>query len=251
MFPLPAGGYNQHWTRNLIATPDGKHLLVTVGSGSNIAEHGLDAERLRACILRIRRDGTGVMMYGEGIRNPVGMAFNPATGHLWTACNERDKLGDDLVNDYITSVRPGDFFGWPWTYLGDRRDPRLGDERRELSRREFATPALVPDVPVGAHTASLGLTFYTGDRFPDRYRGGAFIGQRGSWNRSELAGYRVAFVPMDADGKPAGAPEDFLGGFIQDPQHVHGRPVGVATLADGSILVADEKGNRLWRVAAE
>ena len=242
---LPAGGYNNHWTRNVIASPDGQHLLVTVGSGSNIGEHGTQIELLRACILKVRLDGTDLETYAGGLRNPVGMDFNPTTGQLWTVVNERDGLGDDLVPDYLTSVRENGFYGWPWYYMGDREEPRLAGERPGL--RDVS---LAPEVPLGSHTASLGLAFYDGDAFPVSYHGGAFIGQRGSWNRSELAGYRVAFVPMK-DGEPAGEPEEFLGGFIKNQKEVYGRPVGVAVLADGSLLVADELGDRLWRVSAD
>ena len=242
---LPAGGYNNHWTRNLLATPDGKHLLISVGSGSNIGEHGMQVEMLRACILKVRTDGTDLETFAGGLRNPVGMDFNPESGELWTVVNERDKLGDDLVPDYLTHVQENGFYGWPWYYMGDKEDPRLAGERPELQ-----SVSLAPDVPLGSHTASLGLAFYDGEKFPQRYRHGAFIGQRGSWNRSELAGYRIAFVPMK-DGKPAGEPEPFLEGFIKNQDEVHGRPVGVAVLQDGSLLVADERGNRLWQVSVD
>ena len=239
---LPAGGYNNHWTRNLLATKDGKHLLISVGSGSNIGEYGMQVEMLRACILKVRTDGTDLETFAGGLRNPVGMDFHPETGELWTVVNERDKLGDDLVPDYLTSVREDGFYGWPWYYMGDKEDPRLAGERPDLK-----SISLTPDVPLGSHTASLGLAFYDGSLFPEHYRNGAFIGQRGSWNRSELAGYRIAFVPIK-DGKPA-KPEPFLEGFIKSQDEVHGRPVGVAVLQDGSLLVADERGNRLWRVS--
>ena len=242
---LPAGGYNNHWTRNLLATPDGKHLLISVGSGSNIGEHGMQVEMLRACILKVRTDGTDLETFAGGLRNPVGMDFHPESGELWTVVNERDKLGDDLVPDYLTHVQEDGFYGWPWYYMGDKEDPRLAGERPELQ-----SVSLAPDVPLGSHTASLGLAFYDGKMFPQRYRSGAFIGQRGSWNRSELAGYRITFVPMK-DGKPAGEPEPFLEGFIKSQDEVHGRPVGVAVLQDGSLLVADERGNRLWRVSVD
>ena len=240
---LPAGGYNNHWTRNLLPTPDGKHLLISVGSGSNIGEHGMQVEMLRACILKVRTNGTDLETFASGLRNPVGMDFNPDSGQLWTVVNERDKLGDDLVPDYLTRVRENGFYGWPWYYMGDKEEPRLAGERPDLQ-----SVSLAPDVPLGPHTASLGLAFYDGDMFPAHYRHGAFIGQRGSWNRSELAGYRIVFVPMK-DGDPTGKPEPFLEGFIKNQNEVHGRPVGVAVLQDGSLLVADERGNRLWRVS--
>ena len=240
---LPAGGYNNHWTRNLLASPDGRRLYVSVGSGSNVAEHGTANELLRANILEINPDGTGLRVFAGGLRNPVGMAWEPVSGALWTAVNERDELGDDLVPDYLTSVKPGAFYGWPYSYYGANEDPRRKGERPDLVAK-----AVVPDVPMGAHTASLGLAFYTGDSFPAKFKGGAFVGQRGSWNRSQFSGYKVAFVPFK-DGKPAGPPEDFLTGFIATADEVYGRPVGVAVAADGALLVADEPGGKIWRVA--
>jgi len=243
---LPAGGYNNHWTRNLIANKDNSKIYISVGSGSNAAENGMENEIRRANILEVNPDGSGEIIYGSGLRNPVGMAWAPGTGMLWTAVNERDGLGDDLVPDYITSVKKGGFYGWPYSYYGKNEDPRLKGQKPDLVAK-----AIVPDVAVGAHTASLGLAFYTADRFPSKYRGGAFIGQHGSWNRSELAGYKVAFVPF-RDGKPAGKPEDFLTGFIADQEkgEVYGRPVGVAVAADGALLVADDVSSTVWRVAA-
>lgn len=240
---LPSGGYNNHWTRNLLLSRDGKKLFISVGSGSNAGENGMDAERMRACILTMNLDGTDLKEFAGGLRNPVGMAFEPVTGMLWTAVNERDNLGDDLVPDYITSVLEGGFYGWPYAYFGQHEDPRLRGQRPDLVAK-----SIVPDVPMGAHTASLGLTFYEGTAFPEKYRGGAFVGQRGSWNRSQFSGYRVAFVPFK-NGKPAGGPEDFLSGFIATEPDVHGRPVGVVFAQDGSMLVADEIGGVIWRVA--
>lgn len=243
---LPAGGYNNHWTRNLLAAPDGRKLYVTVGSASNVQEHGADVEQRRACILEINPDGSGERLYASGLRNPVGAGWAPGTGVLWTAVNERDGLGDDLVPDYLTSVQPGGFYGWPYSYFGQHEDPRLAGQRPDLVRT-----ALVPDVPLGAHTASLGLAFCTRNAFPARYRGGAFIGQHGSWNRSALAGYQVAFVPF-SEGRPTGPPEPFLTGFIADAarQEVYGRPVGVTELPDGSLLVADDASDCIWHVRA-
>jgi glucose/arabinose dehydrogenase len=242
---LPAGGYNNHWTRNLLASKDGTKLYVTVGSGSNVAEHGTANELLRACVLEANPDGTGLRVFAGGLRNPVGLAWEPASGALWTAVNERDHLGDDLVPDYMTSVRDGAFYGWPWAYAGTNEDPRRKGERPDLVAKSVA-----PDVPLGAHTASLGLAFYTADKFPAKYRGGAFVGQRGSWNRSQFAGYKVAFVPFQ-DGKPAGGPEEFLTGFLVNDNEAYGRPVGVAVAKDGALLVTDDAGNRVWRVAAK
>jgi glucose/arabinose dehydrogenase len=240
---LPAGGYNNHWTRNLLLSRDGAKMFVAVGSGSNAGENGLDAERMRANILIMNLDGTDLRVYASGLRNPVGMDFEPVTGALWTAVNERDNLGDDLVPDYMTSVREGGFYGWPFSYFGQHEDPRLAGQRPELVAK-----AIVPDVPLGSHTASLGLVFYRGEAFPEKFRGGAFIGQRGSWNRSKFVGYRVAFVPFK-EGRPAGPPEDFLTGFIASEPEVHGRPVGVVVAPDGALLVADEIGGVIWRVA--
>jgi glucose/arabinose dehydrogenase len=240
---LPAGGYNNHWTRNLLAGRDGKKLYISVGSASDHAEHGTAEEMLRANILEVNPDGTALRVFASGLRNPVGMDWEPVTGALWTAVNERDELGDDLVPDYLTSVREGGFYGWPYSYFGANEDPRKKGERPDLVKK-----AIVPDVALGAHTASLGLTFYRGDAFPEKYRGGAFVGQRGSWNRSQFAGYRVAFVPF-AKGRPAGPAEDFLTGFLAGGDEAYGRPVGVAVSADGSLLVADEPGNTVWRVS--
>jgi glucose/arabinose dehydrogenase len=244
--PLPAGGYNNHWTRNIIARPDGQRLYVSVGSASNVGEYGMDEEIRRANILEINPDGSGEKAFASGLRNPNGMDWQPETGALWTAVNERDGLGDDLVPDYITSVRDSGFYGWPYSYYGQNEDPRRAGERPDLVAR-----AIAPDYALGSHTASLGLVFYDGDSFPEHYRGGAFIGQRGSWNRSEFSGYRVVFVPFDG-GQPSGAPEDFLTGFIADPERgeAYGRPVGLALLPDGSLLVADDAGNTVWRVEA-
>jgi glucose/arabinose dehydrogenase len=240
---LPIGGYNNHWTRNLLASADGKKLYVSVGSASNVGEKGMKEESLRANILEINPDGTGLRVFASGLRNPVGMAWEPHTRALWTAVNERDELGDELVPDYITSVKDGAFYGWPYSYYGQNEDPRRKGERPDLVAK-----AVVPDLAVGSHTASLGLAFYTATAFPEKYRGGAFVGQRGSWNRSQFAGYRVAFVPFK-DGKPAGAVEDFLTGFIANADEVYGRPVCVCVAADGALLVTDDVTDRIWRVA--
>ena len=250
---LPAGGYNNHWTRNLLASPDGKKIYISVGSGSNVGENGMEHEVRRANILEINPDGTGERVYASGLRNPVGMDWQPtSTGKpvLFAAVNERDELGDDLVPDYLTSVKEGAFYGWPYSYYGQNEDPRRKGERPDLVKK-----AVMPDVPLGAHTASLGLAFYdqkpgATPMFPAKYRNGAFIGQHGSWNRSEFSGYKVVFVPF-AGGKP-GKPEDFLTGFVAGKdKDVYGRPVGVAMLPDGSMLVADDAAGRIWRVAVE
>jgi len=241
---LPLGGYNNHWTRNLLANADGSKLYVSVGSASNVGENGMKEEALRANVLEINPDGTGLRVFAAGLRNPVGLAWEPGTKALWAAVNERDELGDDLVPDYITSVKDGAFYGWPYSYAGGTEDPRRKGERPDLVAK-----AVAPDVPLGSHTASLGLAFGTSTAFPEKYRGGAFVGQRGSWNRSQFAGYRVAYVPFK-DGKPAGPAEDFLTGFIANADEVYGRPVCVAFAGDGALLVTDDVSNRIWRVAA-
>jgi len=244
---LPAGGYNNHWTRNIIANPEGTKIYVSVGSGSNVGENGMDKEVRRADILEINPDGTGEKIYAAGLRNPVGMDWNPANKELWTAVNERDELGDDLVPDYVTSVKRDGFYGWPYSYYGNIPDPRMKGERKDLVEK-----AIVPDVPVGAHTASLGLTFYTKDAFPAKYKNGIFVGQHGSWNRAKISGYKVVFVPF-ANGKPSGKPEDFLTGFISNAEkaEVFGRPVAVTVTPDGSLLVNDDSGNTIWKVTAK
>jgi glucose/arabinose dehydrogenase len=240
---LPAGGYNNHWTRNLVANKDGTKLYISVGSASNVAEYGMEEEKQRANILEVNLDGSSLRVFADGLRNPVGMDWEPANGKLWTVVNERDELGDDLVPDYLTSVQDGKFYGWPYSYFGQHEDPRRKGERPDLVAR-----AVVPDLALDPHSASLGLAFYRGKSFPETYQGGAFIGQRGSWNRSKFTGYRVAFVPFK-DGMPAGKAEDFLTGFIANDDEVYGRPVGVIVAKDGSLLVADEPGNVVWRVA--
>ncbi|MEO7961034.1 MAG: sorbosone dehydrogenase family protein [Ginsengibacter sp.] len=243
---LPAGGYNNHWTRNLLASRDESKIYITVGSGSNVAEHGIDNEIRRADILEINADGTGEKIYASGLRNPVGLGWAPVTNILWTAVNERDALGDELVPDYATSVQDGGFYGWPYSYFGQNEDPRRKGERPDLVGK-----AIVPDVPLGAHTASLGLAFNEKNSFDSHYHGGLFVAQHGSWNRSTLSGYKVVFVPFE-NGKPSGPPEDFLTGFIADLQNsrVYGRPVDVAFAKDGSLLLTDDASDRIWRIEA-
>lgn len=242
---LPARG--NHWTRNVVANREGTKLYVSVGSSSNIGENGMERESRRANIIEINPDGSGETVYASGLRNPVGMDLNPANGELWTVVNERDGLGDDLPPDYATHVRRGGFYGWPYAYSGPHEDPRLKGERPDLVAK-----TIVPDIPLGAHTASLGLVFYTGGLFPAKYRDGMFVAQHGSWNRSTLAGYKVVFVPFK-NGKPSGEREDFLTGFIAnaDKSEVYGRPVCVAVLPDGSLLVTDDGSNVIWRVAVD
>lgn len=242
---LPAGKYNQHWTRNIITNTAKDKIYIAVGSSSNIGEHGLGEEKGRAAIHEINLDGTGERLYATGLRNPVGMAWGPGTNKLWTVVNERDELGDELVPDYLTSVRERGFYGWPFLYNGDHKDPRLKDEPVADTSRT----AIIPDVLLGSHTASLGLAFNEHKLFPPKYYNAAFIAQHGSWNRSALSGYKVVFVPFE-NGKPSGKPEDFLTGFIADinKSEVHGRPVCVAFLPDGSMLVTDDVTNTIWRV---
>jgi glucose/arabinose dehydrogenase len=247
---LPGGkGFreNRHWTRNIISNANNTKIYIAVGSASNIAESGIEKERLRANILEMNADGSGLRVYASGLRNPVGMGWAPGTSTLYTTVNERDELGDDLVPDYLTSVKSGAFYGWPYSYFGDHEDARVPDQKPDLVKR-----AVVPDVDLGSHTASLGLAFYTKKTFPAPYQGGAFIAQHGSWNRSVLSGYKVVYVPF-VNGKPGGRPIDFLTGFVADlaENKVYGRPVGVVVLNDGSLLVTDDAGNTIWRVAAE
>lgn len=243
---LPAGGYNNHWTRNLLVSPDGRTLYVTVGSGSNIAENGLDNEVRRAAVLEMNPDGSGERVRASGLRNPVGLSIEPSSGALWTVVNERDLLDDDSSPDYLTRVRDGDFYGWPWSYWGQQVDTRV-----QPARPDLVTKALRPDYSLGAHSAALGLAFYAGTAFPEHYRGGAFIGEHGSWNRGVPVGFKVVYVPFQG-GLPSGPPEDFLTGFRPDPAaaETFGRPVGVLADRAGGLLVADDAGNTVWRVRA-
>ncbi|MGB7950840.1 MAG: sorbosone dehydrogenase family protein [Candidatus Binatia bacterium] len=241
---LPAGG---HYTRNLIADPAGRKIYVAIGSASNVdEENGWEKDQRRAGIVEINPDGSGARIFATGLRNPVGMDWEPSTNVLWTVVNERDLLGDDLVPDYMTSVKDGAFYGWPYSYFGQNVDPRKKGQRPDLVAK-----AIKPDYALGSHVAALGIAFYRGKTFPQRYRGGAFIGMHGSWNRSKMVGYKVAFVPFD-NGKPAGPMEDILTGFIADENkfEAYGRPVGVTELPDGSLLVADDSGGKIWRVTA-
>lgn len=241
---LPAGELNHHWTKSLIASKDGNKLYVGVGSNSNVAENGMENETNRAGILEIDVKSGASRVFASGLRNPVGMGWNPVTGELWTAVNERDELGDDLVPDYMTSVKDGGFYGWPYSYFG-----QIVDERVEPPRPDLVEKAIKPDYALGAHTASLGLAFYEGDMFP-QYKDGVLIGQHGSWNRKPRSGYKLIFVPFK-DGKPDGMPQDVLTGFVSDKEEAWGRPVGVAVAKDGAILMADDVGNIIWRVSKE
>lgn len=245
---LEASGKNQHWTRNIIANADGSKIYIAVGSVDNLGGNGKNVSSQRACIIEINPDGTGKRVYASGLRNPVGLGWAPGTQTLFTTVNERDELGDDLVPDYLTAVKDGGFYGWPWSYWGQHKDPRI-----EAPRPDLVAKAIVPDVSLGAHTASLGLVFYNGTAFPPFYQGGVFIAQHGSWNRSVLAGYKVVYIPF-SNGKPSGQPRDFLTGFkpsAKEDKEVYGRPVGVATLANGSLLVTDDVNDRIWQVIAK
>lgn len=239
---LPAGPINHHWTKNVIASKNGKKLYITVGSNSNVGENGLDKEKRRAAILEVDPSSGDSRVFASGLRNPNGLDWQPQSGELWTAVNERDEIGSDLVPDYMTSVRDGGFYGWPYSYYGQHVDERVKPPRPEL-----VAEAIVPDYALGPHTASLGLTFYDANLFSQRYSGGAFIGQHGSWNREPRSGYKVIFVPF-ADGKPAGDAEDILTGFVNEKGEAYGRPVGVAVDQRGALLVADDVGNTIWRV---
>ncbi|RYG01789.1 MAG: sorbosone dehydrogenase family protein [Caulobacteraceae bacterium] len=243
VFDLPGGPINHHWTKNVVASPDGSKLYATVGSNSNVGENGIEAEAGRAAIVEYPLPAGPARVFASGLRNPNGLDFEPATGLIWTAVNERDMLGDDLVPDYMSSVRDGDFFGWPYSYYGQHVDSRVKPARPDLVAK-----ARAPDYALGPHTASLGLTFYRPDLFPARYKGGAFVGQHGSWNRRPPSGYRVVFIPF-AGGKPSGPPEVFLTGFLNAKDEAQGRPVGVVVDKTGALLVADDVGKAVWRVA--
>ncbi|KAE9643290.1 sorbosone dehydrogenase family protein [Pseudomonas sp. PB106] len=241
---LPGGTLNHHWTKNVIASKDGNKLYVTVGSNSNVGENGLDKEEGRAAIWEVDRATGNHRIFASGIRNPNGLAWEPASGALWTAVNERDEIGSDLVPDYITSVKDGGFYGWPFSYYGQHVDVRVEPQNLDLVAK-----AIAPDYAVGPHTASLGLTFAEGNTLPAQFKEGAFIGQHGSWNRKPHSGYKVIFVPFNG-GKPNGTPVDVLTGFLDKDENALGRPVGVVIDQQGGLLVADDVGNKVWRVSA-
>ena len=241
---LPGGPLNHHWTKNIIANPDGTKLYVTVGSNSNVAEHGMDVEKERAAILEFDIKSGDRRIFASGLRNPNGMAWEPDTGKLWTVVNERDEIGGDLVPDYLTSVQEGGFYGWPYSYYGQNVDKRVKPQQPELVAK-----AIVPDYALGAHTGSLGLTYSTGNKLTPIFEKGMFIGQHGSWNRKPRSGYKVIFVPF-VDGKPSGKPIDVLTNFISEKDEAYGRPVGVVIDNQGALLVADDVGNTIWRVTA-
>ena len=239
LMKLPGGG---HITRSVSIAPDGKHLFVSVGSGSNI---NTGEKPIRAAITICDLDGKNARLFGSGLRNPVGLAINPATGELWTSVNERDELGDNLPPDYFTSVKDGGFYGWPYSYIGSNVDPRVKPQKPELVAK-----AIIPDVLLGAHVAPLQFAFYTGKQFPESYWGGAFIAEHGSWNRATRAGYQIAFVAFK-DGQPSADPVPFMTGLVPNPsgRDVYGRPVGVAVAPDGSLLVSDDDAGRIYRIS--
>lgn len=241
LLALPGGGYNQHWTRTVTFSPDGKKLYVSVGSKHNVA---IEKDWRRAAVIVCDLDGKNAHVFATGLRNAVGIGFNPQSGELWASVNERDGLGDNVPPDYFAHVVQGGFYGWPYSYIGKHVDHRIKPQRPDLVEK-----AIVPDVLLQPHAAALQFIFYQGTQFPQKYRHGAFIAEHGSWNRSRRSGYQVVFVPFQ-DGKPSGNPMPFLEGFIPDPagQDVYGRPVGVAEMHDGSLLVSDDGGKVIWRI---
>jgi glucose/arabinose dehydrogenase len=241
--PLPGGPINHHWTNDLALSPDGKMLYVSVGSNSNIVENGMEAEKNRAAILQVDRQTGAFRVYGSGLRNPNGLAFNPQSKELWAVVNERDELGPNLVPDYMTSVKDGGFYGWPWSYYGNHVDARVHPPRPDMVEK-----AIKPDYALSSHVAALGLTFSLNSAMPAAYANGAFIGEHGSWNRTAFNGYRVSYVPFE-NGKPSGKAQDVVTGFIQGDK-ARGRPVGVGIDGTGALLIADDAGNSVWRVAA-
>lgn len=239
---LPAGERNHHWTKGLIANKDGTKLYATVGSNSNVGENGMQEETGRALIVEVDVKSGASREFATGLRNPNGLAWQPQSGALWTTVNERDELGNDLVPDYMTSVQDGGFYGWPYSYFGQNVDDRIKPPKPDLVAK-----AIVPDYALGAHTACLGLAFASGNTLPEKFRNGAFVAQHGSWNRKPAAGYKVVFVPF-ADGKPSGPPQDVLTGFLNAAGEAQGRPVGLTFDTSGALLVADDVGNRIWRL---
>jgi glucose/arabinose dehydrogenase len=241
---LPGGPIDHHWTKSLAASPDGSKLYVGIGSNSNITEHGLDAERDRAQIWEVDRATGAHRTFARGLRNPTGLDFEPQTGRLWAIVNERDEIGPNLVPDYLTSVREGAFYGWPYSYYGQHVDPRVQPQRPDL-----VASAIKPDYALSSHVAPLGLAFARGENVPTEFRGGAFVGEHGSWDRYDLNGYKVVFVPF-TNGQPSGKARDVVTGFVSEKNEARGRPVGVAVDNRGALLVADDLGNAVWRVTA-
>ncbi|MBV8924158.1 MAG: sorbosone dehydrogenase family protein [Bradyrhizobium sp.] len=242
--PLPGGPIDHHWTKSLTASPDGKLLYVGVGSNSNITENGMEAEHNRADILEVDRATGRYRIFASGLRNPNGLTFEPQSHALWAVVNERDEIGPDLVPDYMTSVKEGAFYGWPYSYYGQNVDPRVQPQRPDLVAK-----AIPPDYALSSHVAPLGLAFYTGTNLPEQYRGGAFVGEHGSWNRQVLNGYKVVFIPF-SNGKPNGKAQDVVTGFLDGDEHARGRPVGLAIDKTGGLLIADDVGNTVWRVTS-
>jgi glucose/arabinose dehydrogenase len=243
--PLPGGPINHHWTKDLALSPDERFLYASVGSNSNAGERGLEAEKGRAAIWQIDRETGASRIYASGLRNPNGLTFNPESGALWTVVNERDELGPNLVPDYMTSVQDRGFYGWPWSYFGQHVDPRLHPPRPDMVEQ-----AIKPDYALSSHVAALGLAFSMGMAMPEDFANGAFVGNRGSWNRSQFNGYKVLYVPFE-NGRPAGKARDVVTGFLDaEAEEAHGRPVGVGFDGTGALLIADDAGNTVWRVAA-
>jgi glucose/arabinose dehydrogenase len=241
---LPGGPIDHHWTKSLVASPDGSKLYVGVGSNSNVAENGLEAEHERAAIWEVDTTTGAHRIYASGVRNPTGLQFEPVSGKLWAIANERDEIGPDLVPDYLTSVQDGGFYGWPYSYYGRHLDPRVKPQRPDLVAK-----AIMPDYALSSHVAPLGIAMYTGNNLPATYRGGAFVGEHGSWDRTPLNGYKVVFVPFSG-GKPSGIAQDVVTGFLDANNHTRGRPVGLAVDRNGALLIADDVGNTVWRVSA-
>jgi glucose/arabinose dehydrogenase len=242
---LPGGPINHHWTKSLVASPDGAKLYVGIGSNSNITENGMEAERDRARIWEVDRQTGAHRDFATGLRNPNGLTFNPQDGRLWAVINERDELGPDLVPDYMTSVRDGAFYGWPWSYWGQHVDPRVMPQRPDK-----VASAILPDYSLSSHVAPLGMVFYNGASLPVAYRGGAFVGEHGSWDRGTLNGYKIVWIPF-ADGRPVGSAKDVVTGFLDAKNKALGRPVGLSVDPTGALLFADDLGNVVWRVTGE
>lgn len=243
--PLPGGPIDHHWTKSSLPAPMARNSTFCVGSNSNITENGIEAEKNRANILEVERATGRFRIFASGLRNPNGLSFEPQSGALWAVVNGRDEIGPDLVPDYMTSVKEGAFYGWPYSYYGQHVDPRVQPQRPDLVAK-----AIPPDYALSSHVAPLGMTFYTGDNLPQTYRGGAFVGEHGSWNRPNLNGYKVIFIPF-SDGKPNGKPQDVVTGFLNNDGQARGKPVGLAVDKTGALLVADDVGNTVWRVCGD
>ena len=241
---LPGGPIDHHWTKAMLASPDGSKLYVGIGSNSNVAENGMEAEHERAAIWEVDVATGAHRVYASGVRNPTGMQFEPETGKLWAIANERDEIGPDLVPDYLTSVQDGGFYGWPYSYYGQHLDPRVMPQRPDL-----VSKAIKPDYALSSHVAPLGLAMYTASTLPAHYRGGAFVSEHGSWDRTPLNGYKVVFVPFSG-GTPSGPAEDVVTGFLDQNSHARGRPVGLAVDRTGALLIADDVGDTVWRVSS-